>query len=524
MKGMLAAIAALAGMALTAGAWAAAETAAQSPVAPAGGLPTAQRSVTQGSVTVEGKKIDYTATAGTIILRDQDGHPTGSMFYVAYVKRGVKDESQRPVTFFHNGGPGSSTIWLHMGAFGPRRITTTDLGPTPAAPYQLVNNDYSLLDVTDEVFIDAMNTGYSRIIGKDQGGVGTTRDFYGTDPDMKSFAQFIKRYSTGNHRWNSPKYLYGESYGTLRNEVLVNYLEQAENMDVNGIVLQSAYMGSAIPYGSDIQYEVVLPSMAATAWYHHKVPNAPADMQAFLAEVEHFAMNQYAVALNAGNTLSAADFDAIAEKLHGYIGLPVAYIKKARLRVGIGQFRQALLGDQNQVVGELDARFSGPTMDAMTETAQTDPQYSSIDSAYVTGLNTYMHQTLKYGDDQVYRPTYYNVGSVSDGGIAPWPTEDENLVTGEKMRDTNGAIDLAQAMKYDARLQVLVHCGYFDFSTPFYGMVYAVNHMDIPPDLQSHIHFDYYDSGHMVYVHVPDLKKLHDNTAAFIRATDSRHG
>jgi carboxypeptidase C (cathepsin A) len=327
MKSVLAATVALAGLALTAGAWATPGTAGQPPTAAAGGLPMEQPSVTKGSVTVEGRKIDYTATAGTIILKDQEGRPTGSMFYVAYVKRGVKDESQRPVTFFHNGGPGSSTIWLHMGAFGPQRITTTDLGPTPAAPYQLVNNDYSLLDVTDEVFIDAMNTGYSRIIGKDQGGVGTTKDFYGTDPDMKSFAQFIKRYATENHRWNSPKYLYGESYGTLRNEVLVNYLEQAENMDVNGIVLQSAYMGSAIPYGSDIQYEVVLPSMAATAWYHRKVPNAPADMQAFLAEVEHFAMNEYAVALNAGNALSPADFDAIAEKVHGYTGLPVDYIK-----------------------------------------------------------------------------------------------------------------------------------------------------------------------------------------------------
>ena len=524
MKSFLAMPMALVCTALAGTAWAAPGAAGSAPDAAAYASPAARNSVTEGSVTVEGKKIDYTATAGTIILRDQDGHPTGSMFYVAYVKRGVKDPGQRPVTFFHNGGPGSSTIWLHMGGFGPRRIVTTDQGPTPAAPYQLVNNDYSLLDVTDEVFIDAMNTGYSRVIGKDQGGVGTTKDFYGTDPDMKSFAQFIKRYSTENHRWNSPKYLYGESYGTLRNEVLVNYLEQAENMDVNGIVLQSAYMGSAIPYGSDIQYEVILPSMAATAWYHHKVPGQSADMQAFIAQVEHFAMNEYAVALNAGNTLSQSDFDATAEKLHEYTGLPVDYIKKANLRVNLGQFRQALLGDQQQVVGELDSRFTGPTMDAMTETAQTDPQYSSIDSAYVTGLNDYMHGTLKYGDDQVYRPTYYNVGSVSDGGIAPWPREDENLVTGEKMPDTNGAIDLAQAMKYDAHLQVLVHCGYFDFSTPFYGMVYAVNHMNIPRDLQSHIHFDYYDSGHMVYVHVPDLKKLHDNTADFIRATDHQHG
>ena len=235
-------------------------------------------------------------------------------------------------------------------------------------------------------------------------------------------------------------------------------------------------------------------------------------------------MNQYSLALNAGNTLSAADFNTIAEKLHDYTGLPVAYIKRANLRVSLGQFRQELLADQGQVVGELDARFSGPTMDRMSATAQTDPQYSSIDSAYVTGLNHYMHTTLKYGADQRYRPTYYNVGSVSDGGISPWPTQDENLVTGQMMPDTNGAVDLSQAMKYDTKLQVLVNCGYFDFSTPFYGMVYAVNHMDIPPELQSHIHFEYYESGHMVYAHLPALKKLHDNTAAFIRSTDNQHG
>lgn len=483
-------------------------------------VPEMQQSVTKGSVTVEGKRIDYIATAGTIILENDKGQPTGSMFYTAYIKRGVKDEGRRPITFFHNGGPGSSTIWLHMGAFGPQRIVTADQTPTPAAPYRLVYNDYSLLDVTDEVFIDAMSTGYSRIIGEDHGGMGTTTDFYGVDPDMKSFAQFIERYLTVNNRWNSPKYLYGESYGTLRNTVLVNYLERADNMDVNGVVMQSAYMGGAIPHGSDIQYEVILPSMAASAWHHRKLPDQPADLQAFLAQVEHFAMNEYALALNAGNTLSAGDFDAIAQKLHGYTGLPVTYIKKANLRVNLGQFRHELLNDQGRVVGELDARFTGAAMDQMSESAQTDPQYSSIDSAYVSGFNFYAYNVLKYGHDQHYRPTYYNVGSVSDGSIAPWPRQDENLVTGEMMPGPNGAVSLAQAMKYDPNLQVLVNSGYYDLSTPFYGMMYAVNHMDIPRDLQAHIRFKFYDSGHMVYMHVPALKDLHDNTAAFIRRTE----
>lgn len=470
--------------------------------------------VTEGAVTVEGRTIKYTATAGTIILKNGQGNPIGSMFYVAYVKRGMRYESRRPITFFYNGGPGSSSVWLHMGAFGPERVITGDHGPTPVPPGKLVSNDYSLLDATDEVFIDAISTGYSRILRKDQGGVGTRKDFDGVDPDVKSFAQFIMRYLSANNRWSSPKYLYGESYGTLRSEVLANWLEQEDNVNLNGVILQSSYVGSFVPPltpGADTRYEIALPTMAADAWYQHKLPSQPTALRPFLQEVERFAMGPYAVALNAGNTLDPHEFVAIAAKLHEYTGLSTAYIKKADLRVEWGEFLHELNNGQDQTIGLLDGRFAGPSMDPMAESAEYDPQQAAIGSAYFAAFNSYVHNILKYGRGQVYR--------VETNVVFPWSRRGKNLVTGKEMFAENGGVDLAQAMKYDPKLQVLVNCGYFDFSTPFYGMIYSINHMRIPRDLQSHIHVDFYKSGHMIYVHVPSLKKLHDNTASFIELT-----
>lgn len=486
---------------------------------PAATPPKAEESVTHGSVIVEGQKINYTATAGTIILKNDKDQPIGSMFYVAYTKRGVKNEQNRPVTFFYNGGPGSSTIWLHMGAFGPQRIVTADHTHTPAAPYQLVNNSYSLLDATDEVFIDAMSTGYSRILGKDQGAAGTKADFYGYDADVRSFAQFITRYLSKNSRWNSPKYLYGESYGTLRSEMLANYLIQRKDMDLNGVVLQSAYTGGGNPeFQGDTQVETELPTFAADAWYYHKLPSQPAQqLVPFLKQVEDFAMNQYAVALNAGNTLSPSKFNAIAEKLHDYTGLDLAYIKKANLRVTAREFFHELLNDKDLTVGRLDGRFSGPSMDPLGQNAAYDPQAASISSAYAAGFNYYAHNILKYepGRDQYYRP---------ETRVRPWPQSHVNLMTGRTMPLVNGAIDMAQALKHDPNLQFEVDMGYYDAATFYYGMVYAINHLEIPKDLQSHIHEIYYDSGHMIYVHIPGLKKLHDNTADFIKATEHVQG
>ncbi|MFZ0552584.1 MAG: hypothetical protein WAM21_17415 [Steroidobacteraceae bacterium] len=477
--------------------------------------PAAVQSVTQGSVTVGGSRIDYVATAGTIILKNDRGQPTGSMFYVAYVKSGVKDEGQRPVTFFYNGGPGSSSMWLHMGAFGPVRVVTSDHTHTPAAPYKMVTNEYSLLDVTDEVFIDAMSTGYSSIIGKDKGGAGGPKDFYGIDPDVASFAQFITRYLSASDRWNSPKYIYGESYGTLRSAALVDYLGERDSMDINGVILQStvlSHLTNRFWANNDVPYEVFLPTYAATAWYHHRLPNQPSDLQPFLQQVEQFALNDYAEALNAGNSLSTDQFNAVAEKLHEYTGLSTAYIEKADLRITDEEFFKQLLADQNETVGRLDSRFAGPSLDPLSEGALYDPQSAAISSAYAAAFNTYAHKTLKFGQDRSY---------LVEGSVRPWSLVHVDPLT---RRPQDGfasvAVDLAQAMKRNPDLQILAQNGYYDLATPYFGTVYIMNHLAIPPALRSHIHMEFYDSGHMIYVHAPALKKLHDTTAAFIRATD----
>lgn len=489
----------------------------KSPVPP--GNASAQKaveSVTQGSVTVEGNRIDYVATAGTIILRNGDGKPTGSMFYVAYVEGGVKDAGRRPVTFFYNGGPGSSTAWLHMGAFGPWRVVTSDHAHTPAAPYRTVSNEYSLLDVTDEVFIDAIGTGYSRIIGKDEGGVGEAKDFYGIDADVASFAQFINRYLSQNNRWNSPKYLYGESYGTLRSAALVDYLQQRDYTDINGVILQSTvltHLTNRFWPDNDLPYEVFLPTYAATAWYHHRLPNQPSTLQPFLQQVEQFALNDYASALNAGNALSSGQFTAIVEKLHEYTGLSAAFIAKANLRVTDREFFHELLGDQDETVGRLDSRFSGPSIDPLGRDALYDPQSSAISSAYAAAFNAYVHGTLKFGRDRLY---------LLEKRVDPWDLTHVDPVTHRAQGGfATVTVDLAQAMKRDPNLQILAQNGYYDLATPYFGTVYILNHLDIPPDLRSHIHMEFYESGHMIYAQVAALKKLHDTTAAFIRATDN---
>ncbi|MGH8290743.1 MAG: S10 family peptidase [Steroidobacteraceae bacterium] len=468
---------------------------------------------------VESHRIDYTATAGTVILRNDRGKPTGGMFYVAYVRSGVRDESSRPVTFLYNGGPGSSSVWLHMGAFGPKRVVTADHTHTAAAPYQVVDNEYSLLDVTDEVFIDAMGTGYSRIIGKDEGGVGQRKDFYGVDPDVASFAQFIDRYLSKNSRWNSPKYLYGESYGTLRTAALVNYLEQRDSTDLNGIILQSTvltHLTNRFWPNNDLAYEVFLPTYAATAWYHHRLPDQPSALQPLLQQVQQFALNDYAEALNAGSALSSEQFSAIAGKLHEYTGLSAAYIEKANLRVTDREFFHRLLAEHDETVGRLDSRFAGPSMDPLSEGSLYDPQSTAIGSAYATAFNDYVHNTLEFGRDRIYR---------LEGDVYPWSMRHVDLVTRRPQGEQGGfisvAVDLAQAMKRDPDLQVLVQNGYYDLATPYFGTIYIMNHLNIPPDLRSHIHMEFYQSGHMIYVHVPALKKLHDTTAAFIEATES---
>ncbi len=482
----------------------------------------AEQSITSGSVTVEGHRIDYKAVAGTLILHgtgDDENTPTASIFYVAYFKKGAA-ASHRPITFLYNGGPGSASVWLHMGALGPRRVVTSDHGHTPAAPYQLVNNDYSLLDTSDLVFIDAPGTGFSRLIAeaKDKGKQASLmkereKHFYSVDGDGQAFAQFITRFLSKYGRWNSPKYLFGESYGTTRSAVLSDILTNRDSVDLNGVVLLSQILsfdnspdGPEGNPGIDQPYYLALPTYAATAWYHHKLPNPPADLKTLMSQVEAFATGPYAEALREGSSLDASRKQAIAEKLHQFTGLPTAYWVKANLRVNGPMFEHELLNDSDTTTGRLDTRYAGPSMDPMGKEMEYDPQSSAISSAYVSTFNDYVRQTLKFGQGKHYRLF---------AGFHHWDfSHDHN------QQSTNVMPDLAEAMKADPDLKVMMNGGYYDLATPFFAAEYELKHLPIPQRLNKNISVHLYESGHMVYAHKPSLKKLHDNVAAFIRATD----
>ena len=495
----------------------------------------AEQQASKGSVTVGGKTIAYDGYAGTIIVhpkgwddvrqnQDQDDKnlpAQASMFYAAYFKSG-EPSGDRPITFFYNGGPGSSTVWLHMGAFGPKRVVTLDDSHTPAAPYPVVNNDYSLLDVSDLVFVDAPGTGFSRIAGKDK-----EKAFYGVDADAEAFADFIAQFLAKYGRWNSPKYLFGESYGTTRSAALINLLETDRFIDFNGVILLSQCLGydngadsPQLNPGIDLPYQLALPTYAASAWYHHKLPDSSKDLAPLLEEVEHFALTDYALALAAGSTLSSDQRHAISAKLHQYTGLPVDYIEKSDLRVNAGQFEKTLISDSDTTTGRLDTRFSGPTFDPLSKEAEYDPQSAAIGSAYVSAFNDYVRRDLKFGDNREYKPEIdveknWNFLHQPPGVRFPLP------------QAVNVMVDLANAMKYNPDLKVMVNAGYFDLATPFFEGVYEMQHLAIPPKLQKNINFKFYESGHMVYAHEASLKDLHNNVAGFIQSTESmksKHG
>lgn len=495
---------------------------------------------TQGALDAGGQHILYNAVAGIITVGstntddsqlDSDGKPLpdtnlaaafanaktvadqpplAHMFYVAYFKRDASVD-QRPITFLYNGGPGSSTVWLHMGSFGPKHVVTEMDTHLPGAPYKLTDNAYSLLDVSDLVFIDMPGTGFGRLTGKDAG-----KAFWGIDEDGHAFGRFIRRFLSKYDRWNSPKYIFGESYGTTRSAVLSNILENDESIDLNGVILLSQIFNFTVDIdgahqnpGIDLTYELALPTYAATARYHHKLPQEHPDLQAFLKEVEEFAMGPYAQALAKGTDLSQSDKQAIAEKLHDYTGLPVDYLVRGNLRISGGQFEKSLQDDTGETTGRLDTRFSGPSIDPLSEEPAYDPQSSAISSAYVSLFNEYVRQTLKYGEGQTYLP------EADFGGGFQWDFKRDGFPL------MNVSNDLATAMKTNPKLKVLVNGGYYDLATPFFSAQYEDKHLPIPEKLASNIQYDWYESGHMVYVKDSCLKQLHDNVAAFIKSTES---
>jgi len=479
------------------------------------------------TVTVGGRALAYQAVAGTLVVHPRgwddvldpnvekwDDSPVASMFYVAYFKTG---SGPRPITFLYNGGPGSSTMWLHLGAFGPRRIVTSTDAHTPAAPYSLVNNDSSLLDASDLVFIDAPGTGFSRVAGKEK-----ERAFYGVDQDAYAFAEFISQFLSKYGRWNSPKYLFGESYGTPRSAVLVNELESSRSIDFNGVILLSQILSFDLspdrPTGNpgiDIPYETALPTYAATAWYHKRLPGQYPNVEALITEVERFALGDYAHALALGSELSGTERTAIAEKLHQYTGLPVDYILKADLRIDGGEFRQNLQGDGGLTTGRLDTRFSGPDLDPLSQRADYDPQSAALSSAYVSAFNDYARKELHYGQDRIFKP------SIGGNGWEFAHQQPGQNRAGAARQATNVLPDLANAMKLNPNLKVQLNAGYFDLATPFFQGVYELRHLPMPQSLQKNIEYRFYESGHMVYAKEASLKQLHDNVAEFIRKTSN---
>jgi carboxypeptidase C (cathepsin A) len=467
--------------------------------------PVERTSVTSHTLTLNGKQIRYTATAGTMLIRNEEEKPYGSIFYVAYMADG-EEAKTRPVTFLYNGGPGSASLWLHMGSVGPMRVITSSPQATGSGPYQVVPNQYSLLDQTDLVFIDAPLTGYSRAVGK-----ATTKDFAGVDQDLHAFAKFIERYLTVNQRWNSPKFLFGESYGTTRSAGLSAVLQE-DGVALNGITLLSTVLNynASIGAGLEVSYVNYLPSYAAIAFYHKKLPQMPADMAAFVEEARVFARGEYAEALAEGDRLPPARADEIAAKLNHFTGLPVPYIKQAKLRINPTRFRRELLRDEGDVMGRYDARFEGTELDNAGENPDYDPSDTGIVGAYVSAIHNYLSRELKYDSTDEYK--------LSAGTIGEWDWRHRPAGTGPGARPQllpYVAGDLGDTIRKNPKLQVLSANGWFDLATPFFATEYELNHMMLTPELQKNVHFTYYPAGHMVYLNVDALRQLRDDLRPF---------
>ena len=464
-------------------------------------------SVTEHVAHIGGQMISYKATIGSIALKNAQGEPTALMYYTAYTRTDVKDMGQRPVAFIYNGGPGSASIWMHIGAFGPRRVAVKESGYTPPPPYQLTDNANSLLDRTDMVFIDPIGTGFSHAVGK-----AHDKDFWGVDEDVHSMAQFVNIYVTRHSRWNSPKFLIGESYGTFRSAALGNYLQSHDNMTINGIVLISSVLDlSTISFlpGQDLSYVLYLPTYAATAWYHKAVKDAPADMHAFVDEARAYAVGPYASALMKGASISATEKAAVAAKLSHFTGLSEDYLLKADLRVVEPQFTAELLRNRGETAGRLDSRFAGPNGDLLSEFSGSDPQSDAISGAYVAAFNVYIKDELKFGQGD--RP-YIALSQVANGA---WDWKHGGGGFGFPGAPTTEP-DLAQAILTNPHLQVEIENGYFDLATPFFGTEYTREHLGLSSKLTNNIQLKYYDAGHMMYVRDEDLTKLKGNIAAFI--------
>jgi len=470
-------------------------------------VPKEQSSVTDHTIHLGGQTIPYKATASTTLLKNDKDEPTAMIFAVAYTRSDVKDGSQRPIAFVYNGGPGSASVWLHMGAFGPRRVVTPNAESAPPPPYKVEDNANSLLDKTDLVFIDPVGTGYSRAVGKAQ-----DKDFWGIDSDVKSFSQFINIYVTRNSRWNSPKFLIGESYGTFRSAALSNYLQSHDGMYLNGIVLISTVLDLgtlSFNPGDDMPYIFYLPSYAATAWYHKVLEDRPADLNAFLNEVKQFASTEYASALMKGSKLPEAEKGQVLKKLSRYTGLSEDYLRKADLRVNLPQFMAELQRSRGLTTGRLDARFSGPETDLLAEFAAYDPLETATTGPFTAVFNSYVRDELKFTEDRKYEV-------LNEEANRQWDWKHHSGENFGFPGSPNVEGDLLQAMVSNPHLHVQAENGLFDLATPFFATEYTMDHLGLPENLRPDIDLQYYEAGHMMYLREDSLVKLKANISTLI--------
>jgi carboxypeptidase C (cathepsin A) len=459
-------------------------------------------SETRHTVTVHGTKLEYLATAGTLLLKEEDGKPTASVFFIAYTKVGA-DAGQRPITFTFNGGPGSSSVWLHLGAFGPRRVLMRDNGAPLPPPDRLVDNEFTLLDLTDLVFIDPVTTGYSRVAPGQ-----STKQFHGVQEDIQAVGEFIRLYTTRYRRWASPKFLAGESYGTTRAAGLVGHLQDRHGMYFNGVLLISSILNfqtARFDEGNDLPYSLFLPSYAATAWYHKKLPpELQADLRSTLAEVEKFALGEYTLALMKGSKLPPEERQQIARKLARYTGLSEGYVTRANLRIEIMRFTKELLRHEERTVGRFDSRFKGMDADAVGERFEYDPSYAVVQGAYTAMLNQYVRTDLKYQSDLPYE--------ILTSRVQPWDFGNA------RNRYLNLSSPLRQAMTKNPALRVFVASGYYDLATPYFATEYTFHHLGLEDALLDHVTMAYYEAGHMMYIHKASHQKLKSDVAAFLQS------
>ena len=467
-------------------------------------LPKAEVFTTSHQVRIDGKTIKYTATAGTMEMKNNKDEAIALFGYTAYVKNGG-DSRKRPLLFAFNGGPGSASIWLHMGILGPQRTIVTDAGFTPNGPFKRVDNNYSILDKADLVMIDPVGTGFSKPIGKGKG-----EDFWGVDQDIKSVSEFIVQYTTENGRWASPKYILGESYGGMRSGGVAYHLLSRHNFALNGVILVSPFMdyvSGAAGYNADLPHVLYFTTFAATAWYHNAIKNKPESLTEFISDAEAFALNDYAVALAKGNRLSKQERQKVLVGMEKFTGISADYWDKTNMRVDESQFSKELLRDRKESAGRIDSRYKGDSINLIGESLSYDPFFPSIGPAFVATFNDYYQNELKVKSDRKY---------VVMGGLWGKWDNSHRLPNGNKVPWANTGVDLSYAMRQNPSMKVLVQQGYYDLATPLGATSYFIDHLDISETLQKNISLKLYHAGHMMYVHKESMAAFKKDLAEFI--------